>query len=104
MATKAKKSARRKSGRPGKAGSSARRRKTMKKSSAKKSSAKRGSARRSAAKRSRPAAKKSRRQSAVGRVKRVTREVAQQATAAVTAGVETLRDLGENFVERVRQD
>jgi hypothetical protein len=34
----------------------------------------------------------------------VTREVVQQATTAVSAGVETLRDLGENIVDRVRTD
>jgi len=40
----------------------------------------------------------------VARVKRVTREVVQQATVAVSSGVETLRDLGENLVDRVRTD
>jgi hypothetical protein len=40
----------------------------------------------------------------MSRVKRVTREVVSQATAAVTAGVETVRDLGENLVDRVRTD
>lgn len=41
-------------------------------------------------------------QSPVARVKRVTREVVQQAAVAVTTGVETLKDLGENLVDRVR--
>jgi hypothetical protein len=41
-------------------------------------------------------------QSPVARVKRVTREVVQQASVAVTAGVATLRDLGGELVERVR--
>ena len=41
-------------------------------------------------------------QSPVARVKRVTREVVQQATVAVTAGVETLKGFGENLVDRVR--
>jgi hypothetical protein len=41
-------------------------------------------------------------QSPVARVKRVTREVVQQATVAVTAGVETLKGLGGNLVDRVR--
>jgi hypothetical protein len=36
------------------------------------------------------------------RVKRVTEEVMHQASAAVTTGVETLKDLGENLVDRVR--
>jgi hypothetical protein len=34
-------------------------------------------------------------------VTRVAKEVAQQATTAVTEGVETLKELGENLVERV---
>jgi hypothetical protein len=37
----------------------------------------------------------------LARVKRVAQEVAQQATTAVTEGVETLKELGENLVERV---
>jgi hypothetical protein len=40
----------------------------------------------------------------VARVKRVTQQVVQQATSAVSAGMDTLRDLGETFVERVRND
>jgi hypothetical protein len=43
-----------------------------------------------------------RKRSPVARVKRVTREVVQQATVAVSSGVETLKDLGGNLVERVR--
>jgi hypothetical protein len=43
-----------------------------------------------------------RKQSPVARVKRVTREVVQQASVAVSAGVETLKDLGGNLVDRVR--
>lgn len=38
----------------------------------------------------------------MARVKRVTREVVQQATVAVSAGVETLKDLSGNLVDRVR--
>jgi len=34
-------------------------------------------------------------------VTRVAKEVAQQATSAVTEGVETLKELGENIVDRV---
>ena len=41
-------------------------------------------------------------QSPVARVKRVTREVVQQAAGAVTAGVETLKDFGGDLVGRVR--
>jgi hypothetical protein len=37
----------------------------------------------------------------LSRVTRVAKEVAQQATTAVTEGVETLKELGENLVERV---
>ena len=67
----------------------------------------RAGARKSASRsRSRPAAKRrgarARKQSPVARVKRVTREVVQQASVAVAAGVETLKDLGENIVDRVR--
>jgi hypothetical protein len=36
-------------------------------------------------------------------VKRVTRQVVQQATHAVTSGVEALRGIGENLVDRVRE-
>ena len=42
------------------------------------------------------------RRAPAARVKRVAREVVQQATGAVNAGVETLRDIGENIMERVR--
>ena len=41
-------------------------------------------------------------QSPVARVKRVTREVVQQAAVAVTAGVETLKGFGGDLVDRVR--
>jgi hypothetical protein len=34
-------------------------------------------------------------------VTRVAREVAQQATSAVTEGVETIKDFGEGIVDRV---
>jgi hypothetical protein len=37
----------------------------------------------------------------VARVKRVTGEVVAQAQTAISAGVETIRDLGENLAERV---
>jgi hypothetical protein len=109
-------------------GGSSRRKAGARKGAGRSAAAKRSSARSAAAKRargsaakrsSRPAARKRpakrasgsgssgsarRRQSPVARVKRVTREVVQQAQVAVTAGVETLRDLGENLVERVRSD
>ena len=109
MATKARKSAR-KGAKKSSARKGARRpmaRKSAKKSTARKGGARKGGARkatsRSAPKRSRPAAKK-RRQSPVARVKRVAREVAQQASSAMSSGVETLRDFGETIVDRVRQD
>ncbi len=35
------------------------------------------------------------------RVTRVAKEVAQQATAAVSQGVEALKEVGENIVDRV---
>ena len=71
----------------------------MRRAGARKASARKASARKnSARKRSATPARKS----TVSRVKRVTREVVQQATGAVSAGVETLRDLGEQLVDRVR--
>jgi hypothetical protein len=92
MATKARKSARKKSARGGKKRSAQGRAKSSARKGAK---SKRAGARRSSS------AKKTRRQSPVARVKRVTREVVQQASVAVSAGVETLKDLGGNLVERV---
>lgn len=79
----------------------------MKRGAAKRSGAKRGGMKRAGAKKSasrRGAASQSRSttRSPVARVKRVTREVVQQATTAVSSGVETLRDLGGNLVDRVR--
>lgn len=117
MATKKKKSsAKRKSARSG-----------MKRGSARKSSAKRArksagsKARKSAPKRSaakkkkRKATRRSRTQAAVARmrsagrrvvprVKRVTQEVVQQASDAMSAGVETIKDLGGNLMDRMRTD
>jgi hypothetical protein len=43
-------------------------------------------------------------QSRVARVKRVTREVVQQASDVMSAGVETLKGFGENMMDRVRSD
>lgn len=71
------------------------RRTSASKRGGRKMAAKRGSARKSAP-------KKTARRSPVARVKRVTREVVEQAQVAVAAGVETLKDLGENLMERVR--
>ena len=75
--------------------------------SAKKRCAGRKSTMRASARRGAKAASKRRTparraKAAVARVKRVTRDVVQQATVAVTSGVETLRGLGENLVDRVR--
>ena len=80
----------------------AKKRPAAKKSVAKKSPATKPAAKKSAAKR--PAVKKkssSRTRSPIARVTRVAREVAQQATAAVTEGVESLKEMGESLVERV---
>jgi hypothetical protein len=82
MATKAKKSARKKT------------RMTTRRAGAKKTM-------RASAKK-RPAAKTTRRKSAVARVKAVATEVVHQAQVAVASGVETLRDLGGNLVDRVK--
>jgi hypothetical protein len=72
-----------------------------------KSSRKRGTTRKSAARktsaRKTSAGKTTTRRAQVARVKRVAKEVVQQAQTAVVAGVETLRDLGENLMERVRE-
>jgi hypothetical protein len=93
MATKAKKaSARKKAGRsksrPAKRSAGTSRKTTM-----------RASARKSTSSRSATA---NGRKSPVARVKAVATEVAQQATVAVAAGVETLKDLGGQLVDRVR--
>ena len=94
MATKARKSARKKTTRTAKKSAA---RKPKMRSAAKRKS----SARKATAKRSRLAGVAKR--LPVARVKRVTREVVQQATVAVSAGVDTLKDFGENLVNRVRQ-
>jgi hypothetical protein len=65
---------------------------------------KRKMARQAAPKRKSPSPAKRSRSSPVARVKRVTREVVEQATTAVTTGVETLKDLGENIAGRVRSE
>ena len=83
MATKAKKSARKKA------------RMTTRRAGAKKTTMR-------AAAKKRPAAKMTRRKSAVARVKAVATEVVHQAQVAVASGVETLRDLGGNLVDRVK--
>lgn len=82
-----------------------------KRGSARRGAGKRAGARRSAASKSRRSTKKarstpkrSRTQATVARAKRVTREVVQQATDAVSAGVETLREVGGNLMDRVRSD
>lgn len=98
MATRSKSSGRKKAGASAMKRGKARTGRTGRKAASKRASASLVVTRKSAAKR-RPAARK---QSPVARVKRVTREVVQQATVAVSAGVETLRDLGGNLVDRVR--
>jgi len=45
--------------------------------------------------------KKSRVPAPIARVTRVAKEVAQQATSAVTGGVEAIKKMGESLVERV---
>ena len=128
MATKSRKSAR-KSGRSTTRGTSGRgktraggrkssarkggmkksaRRGGMKKSAARKGgmkkSARKGGAKKAGARKASARKRSGGRQSAVARVKRVAREVAQQATVAVTSGVDTIREFGGNLVERVRED
>ena len=80
-------------------------RKSAKSSSRKASASKRGgrkmAAKRGSARKSAPR-KKTARRSPVARVKRVTREVVEQAQTAMAAGVETLKDFGENLMDRVR--
>jgi hypothetical protein len=71
------------------------------KKSAKRGVAKKKSASRGPAIKRRVAKKQRKSTSPLARVKRVAQEVAQQATTAVTEGVETLKDFGESIVERV---
>jgi hypothetical protein len=88
MARKARRPARKKS-------TSGKKRGTAKKSRRMASSRKASSAsRRSTSRRTKS--------SPVARVKRVTREVVHQAAVAVSSGVETLKDIGGNLVDRVR--
>jgi hypothetical protein len=97
MARKARKSAGRKKSARSKGGA--------KKAGARRKSTMRATGRKSASKsRSRKSTKRTatKKQSPVARVKRVTREVVQQAAGAVSSGVETLKDFGENLVDRVR--
>jgi hypothetical protein len=63
--------------------------------SAKKKVVKKSSAKRAATKRRAP------RRSPIVRVKEVAQEVVQQATTAVTEGVDALKGLGETLVDRV---
>jgi hypothetical protein len=92
------------------------RRKKARAKAATRSKAKRGSAAKQKAKRpapqrqakakpkvkGKPKAKKTgRRQSPMARVKRVAQEVAQQATTVVTEGVDALREMGGNLVDKV---
>lgn len=88
MATKARKSARKKA-------ASARKRGTAKK-------ARRMASSRQASSGSRRSTSRRTKSSPVARVKRVTREVVHQAAVAVSSGVETLKDFGGNLVDRVR--
>jgi hypothetical protein len=88
MAAKARKSARKKTARSAKKRAGARKSATRKMASPARKSAPRKAA--------------SRKPSRVARVKRVTQEVVQQATVAVSAGVETLKDFGGNLMDRVR--
>lgn len=88
--------------------------KSARKSGARKSSARKASAKRPTA-RKKSAAKKSpkgggpmkrssggaKRRSPIQRVTNVARQVAQQAQAAVSGGVDALREMGETIAERV---
>ena len=65
----------------------------MASSARKRGSVRKGSARKTSARKSSPRG---------ARVKRVAQEVVQQAQVAVAAGVETLKDFGENLMDRVR--
>lgn len=114
MASKARKSS-------GKAGSRAGKRSTSKRPTAKSSRGKAAASKRSNSRRSATAAqpkskrsasspakksahkgqKKSRVPAPIARVTRVAKEVAQQATSAVTGGVEAIKEMGESLVERV---
>jgi hypothetical protein len=108
MATKKRKSpAKKKSSRAGKKRVSAAKRGSSRAAGRKTASKSAARRRKATASRSQAKSRKAasaRRSSPVARVKRVTREVVQQAGVAVSAGMETLRDLGENLVDRVRSN
>jgi hypothetical protein len=75
----------------------------VKKSSAKRPAIKKSAAKRPAAKKSsaKSGAKKAPRRSPIARVTRVAKEVAQQASTAVTEGFETVKEFGESMMDRV---
>lgn len=81
-------------------------RKTAKSSSrmgaARKSGGRKASAARKRGNARKASARKATGRAPLARVKRVAREVVQQAQVAVAAGVETVKDLGENLMDRVR--
>jgi len=85
---------------------SAKRRAAPKKASAKrpaikKKSAKRPAVKKSAAKRSAGGGQQATTPSPIARVTRVAKEVAQQASTAMTEGLETVKEFGGSIVDRV---
>ena len=67
----------------------------------KKKSAKRPAVKKSAAKRSPAGGQQAASPSPIARVTRVAKEVAQQASSAMTEGIETVKEFGGSIVDRV---
>jgi hypothetical protein len=95
-AAKTKKRAGKKRSSSGRSASASRGRKSV----AKKAATKRRGGKKAATSK-KPQARRAGKQSPIARVKRVAKEVAHQAQVAVTGGVEVLKEMGENIVDRV---
>jgi hypothetical protein len=94
-----------KKARPAKRGAAARKssakRPAIKKRAAKRPAIKKSAVKRAGAKRSASAQLKAATASPIARVTRVAKEVAQQASSAVTGGIETVKEFSGSIVERV---
>jgi hypothetical protein len=94
-----------KKARPAKRGAASRKssakRPAIKKRAAKRPAIKKSAVKRSGAKRSASGGQKTATASPIARVTRVAKEVAQQASSAVTGGIETVKEFGGSIVERV---
>jgi hypothetical protein len=94
-----------KKARPAKRGAASRKssakRPAIKKRAAKRPAIKKSAVKRGGAKRSSSGGQKAATRSPIARVTRVAKEVAQQASTAVTEGFETVKEFGGSIVERV---